>query len=440
VKRRILAWVLPAAVVGVALVATGAATGTIGPSSAKHASTLPASSCGPVQYSGSGKPQFIVPSDLPLQGSSRSQTIEMTKAIAFTLKNRSYKAGKYTVGYQSCDDSTAQAGKWDPAKCSGNAGLYSRDKTVIAVIGTFNSGCAEIEVPVANRAGLQYLSPANTYIGLTHRPALPGEPQKYYPTGRRTYARVVAADDFQAAADLLLMTQTLHKTKVYILNDKEAYGFGIASALQNVAIKSKLLKVVGFEAWNGKAASYEDIASKVNDSGANVVFLGGVECLNGGKLIKDLKAGAPNAAIVGPDGFSSFKDTIKDAGSASNNMWISIAGQPYRFLDASGKAFAKQFGKSIGLTPSKVNPYSNYGATAMALLLDAIAKSDGTRSSVTSRIYSRCYKATAIGDFCLNKNGDTNAGVISFYQVRGQNAPFVKIITPPAALVAKATP
>jgi len=426
-------------VVGVALVATGAATGKIaGPSGAKHASTLPASSCGPVQYGGSGKPKFIVPSDLPLQGSSRSQTIEMTKAIAFTLKNRGYKAGNYTVGYQSCDDSTAQAGKWDPAKCSGNAGLYSRDKTVIGVIGTFNSGCAEIEVPVANRAGLQYLSPANTYIGLTHRPALPGEPNKYYPTGKRTYARVVAADDFQASADLLLMVKTLHKKKVYILNDKEAYGFGIASALQNVSKKSGLIKVVGFQAWDGKAASYEDIATKINNSGADVVFLGGVECLNGGKLIKDIKSGAPNVQIVGPDGFSSFKDTIKDAGSASDGMWISIAGQPYKFLNASGKAFAKAFGKSIGLTAAKVNPYSNYGATAMALMLDAIAKSGGTRSGVSKGIYKKCYKNTAIGNFCLNKNGDTNAGVISFYKVARQDAPFVKVISPSAKLVAQA--
>jgi branched-chain amino acid transport system substrate-binding protein len=438
VKRRILAWVLPAAVVGVALVATGAATGKIGPSSAKHPSTLPASSCGPVKYGGSGTPKFIIPSDLPLQGSSRSQTIEMTKAIEFTFKSRGWKAGKYTVGYQSCDDSTAQAGKWDPAKCSGNAGLYARDKSVIAVIGTFNSGCAEVEVPVANRAGLQYVSPANTYIGLTHRPALAGEPNKYYPTGKRTYARVVAADDFQAAADLLLMVKTLHKKKVYILNDKEAYGFGIAAALRNVSKRSGLIKVVGFQAWDGKAASYEDIATKINNSGADVVFLGGVECLNGGKLIKDIKAGAPKALIIGPDGFSSFKDTIKDAGSASNGMWISIAGQPYKFLSASGKTFAKKFGKSIGLPAAKVNPYSNYGAAATTVVLNAVAKSNGTRASVTAQIYSKCYKNTALGNFCLNKNGDTNVGTISFYQVAGTDAPFRKIINPPASLVAKA--
>ena len=146
-KRYFIVGVSVAGVAALVIAAAGLAR--VGSSSA---TPLPASSCGPLQYGGSGSPQFIVPSDLPLQGSSRAQLIEMSKAIAYTFKQAGYKAGKYTVGYQSCDDSTAQAGKWDPAKCSANAGNYVRDKTVIGVIGTFNSGCAEIEAPILNRA------------------------------------------------------------------------------------------------------------------------------------------------------------------------------------------------------------------------------------------------------------------------------------------------
>ena len=133
------------------------------------------------------------------------------------------------------------------------------------------------------------VSPANTYIGLTHAPALPGEPQKYYPTGKRNYARVVAADDFQGSADVLLAKQ-LKTTPVFVINDKEAYGFGIASAFRNVA-KAAGVKVVGFTAWDPKAASYQDLATKIQNSGAKAVFLGGLECENGGKLIKDLRSG-----------------------------------------------------------------------------------------------------------------------------------------------------
>jgi len=434
VRKRVFIGGLAAAA-AVALAMVGMAI-----SATKGATPLPASSCSGIQ--GPSSAQFIVASDLPLQGSSRSQTIEMTKAIAYEFKQAGYKAGKYTVAYQSCDDSTASAGKWDPAKCSANAGNYARDKSVIGVIATFNSGCAEIEVPITNRAGLQYVSPANTYIGLTHKPALPGEPNKYYPTGKRTYARVVAADDFQGAADVLQL-QALHKKTVYILNDKEAYGFGVASAVKNVANGAKQLgvKVVGFDAWDPKASSYQDLATKIKNSGAQAVFLGGLECENGGKLIKDLRAGLGTGVLLeAPDGFSSFKDTIAHAGSASSGMYISIAGEPYQNLNAAGKKFAKDFGKTIGLAATKVNPYSNYGATAALVMLSAIAKSNGSRSSVSGGVYNQSFTNTPIGNFKLNGNGDTNAGVISIYHVKGNNAAFLKVISPSASLVALAKP
>src|SRR5262249_41249832 len=130
---------------------TTTATSGGGGSSSNGATALPASSCSPIYYEGAGKPNYIIPSGLPLQGSSRTQTEEMVKAIQFELKQKGFKAGNYTIGYQSCDDSTAQAGKWDSGKCSANANAYAANKSVIGVIGTFNSGCAEIEIPILNR-------------------------------------------------------------------------------------------------------------------------------------------------------------------------------------------------------------------------------------------------------------------------------------------------
>ena len=126
--------------VGVLLVVAAAlavAAAALGRSTARQ--VLPSSSCGPVQSAAGSSPQFIVASDLPLQGAGRAQTVEMTKAIAFVLKSHGYKAGKYTLGYQACDDATAQAGKWVSAKCAANSAAYAQDQTVIGVIGTFNS-------------------------------------------------------------------------------------------------------------------------------------------------------------------------------------------------------------------------------------------------------------------------------------------------------------
>ena len=402
------------------------------------ATALPASSCGPIYYQGSGSPNFIIPSDLPLQGSGRTQTIQMTDAIKYILKNAGFKAGKYTVGYQSCDDSTAQAGKWVSGKCSANGNAYAQNKSVIAVLGTFNSGCAEIIIPILNRVGggpVGMVSPANTYVGLTHGGpgTVPGEPEKYYPTGKRNYIRMVAADDFQGAADAQFMQQQGAK-KVFILNDKEAYGLGVATDTKNSAAKLGL-NVVGFTAWDPKASSYEALATRIKQSGADWVFLGGLICENGAKLISDLKAGLPGVKLMAPDGFSDFTAN----GTSAVGMYITVAGQPPENLTGAGKDFVKNFGAQIG---TAVNPYSTYAAQAISVLLAAIAASDGTRPSVTNHLLHTKVTDGILGSFTINSNGDTTKNPVTVYQQVGSGksgtGKTFKVLVPPASLVAAA--
>ncbi|HEX9351117.1 MAG TPA: branched-chain amino acid ABC transporter substrate-binding protein, partial [Gaiellaceae bacterium] len=292
-----------------AFVAAGCGGGG-GGGGGEEATALPSASCGPIRYGGDGKPDFLIASDLPLQGANRSLTTEMADAVDFILKQHDYKAGGKTIGYQSCDDATAQAGSWDSAKCSANARAYANNKSVLGLVGTFNSGCAKLEIPVANRAvdgPLAMVSPANTYPGLTQGgPGTEtGEPDNYYPTGKRNYARVVWNDQFQGAAGALL-ARDLGLKKVYVLTDKETYGNGIANLFSQYAKKVGIETLPGTpQAWDKKASSYDAIATKVKTSGADAVFLGGIVCNNGGKLIKDLKAGlGPDVQIFGPDGWT----------------------------------------------------------------------------------------------------------------------------------------
>jgi branched-chain amino acid transport system substrate-binding protein len=123
-----------------------------------------------VQYQGSGKADYLIASDLPLIGGSRTQTVQMNKAMTYALSQRDWKAGKYKIAFQACNDASAQLAKWDPTKCSANAHAYAGNSSLLGVVGTFNSGCAAIEIPVANKApggGLAMISPANTYGCLT---------------------------------------------------------------------------------------------------------------------------------------------------------------------------------------------------------------------------------------------------------------------------------
>ena len=250
-------------VVALALVATGCG----GDDGGEAPEALPSSSCTAIEYEGDGDPDYIIASDLPLQGASRTQTLQINDAIRKELTDREYKAGDYNIGFQACDDATAQAGKWDSGKCSQNANNYAANDKVIGVIGTFNSGCAAIIIPVLNQApdgGIAMISPANTYPCLTVN--LPGgcdatEPDKYYPSGSRNYARVAPADDYQGAAVAEFMKDQGVK-KVYILNDKEAYGLGVATTTRKSAEfarhRGRRLRGVGSEGGELRVAVQED--------------------------------------------------------------------------------------------------------------------------------------------------------------------------------------
>jgi branched-chain amino acid transport system substrate-binding protein len=373
---------------------------------------LPSSSCTGIEYKGDGDPDYIVASDEPLQGSSRFQTEQIVAAIRYQLDQQDWKAGDYNIGLQSCDDATAQAGKWDSGKCSQNANAYAANDKVIGVIGTFNSGCAAIEIPVLNQApdgGIGMVSPANTYPCLTVN--LPGgcdstEPDKYYPSGTRNYIRVVAHDAYQGAAVAEFM-QAQGVKSVYILNDKEAYGLGVATTTRKAAA-SVGIKIAGFEAWDPKATSYTSQMQKIKASGADALFLGGLIDENGAQVIKDKVAvlGPNDGAVklLAPDGFTT-QATIDEAGPASAGMFMSIAGVPIDTFKGAALDFIDGLRKGP-LQGQAIDPYSIYGGQAAQVLLTAIEKSDGTRADVIKKLFETSVTNGLLGSFNIDENGD----------------------------------
>jgi len=426
-------------VLGVLLVcamSTVVATALAG--SSRHSVTaLPASSCGKLQYTGSGSPQYIIGSDFPLQGSNRALTTEMARAVQFILAQNKWMAGKYSVGFQSCDDSTAAAGGYDTGKCTANANAYAADSAVLGIVGTFNSGCAKIEIPINNRASVAMVSPSNTYPGLTVSAppgTAPGEPGVYYPTGKRNYARVVWTDLSQGASDVLFMKNTLHLHDVYVLTDKTTYGAGIATIFKNDA-KKEGVKIAGYQAWNVNGTSFQSLATQVKQSGADGVFLGGNVCFEGGKVIKDLRSvlGASFPIMV-PDGFTPASATYTTSGGTAVGVYVSQPGVPTNQLKGAGKTFATAFAKVNG--GKAPDPYTAYAAQAAEVLLGAIAASDGTRASVVSHLTNLSINNGILGSFKINKNGDTTLGIVTIQQIDKSktNQHFVTLLTPPTSL------
>jgi len=375
---------------------------------------LPASSCAPLEYEGEGDPELILATDFPMQGGSRTQTLQIVDATRFLLEEQDWKAGDYNIALQVCDDATAQAAKWDPDKCSRNAHAYAQNEHVIAVHGTFNSGCAAIEIPVLNQApggGLLLFSPANTYGCLTE-PCAGNEPEKYYPTGKRNYARVAPSDPNQAAV-VAEFAKSKGVKSVYILNDKEAYGLGVAKNFQGAA-EALGIRVLGFGAFDPKQPNFRAIFTRIRATDPDAIFIGGLVDENSGQLINDkVSVLGPNTdtpadgtMLLLPDGYTTDAVFQRSEGGTPNarGAFFSVAGVGIDKYKGAALDFVNKF--KPRLKGRAIDPYAILGAQAARVVLDAIERSDGTRASVVEEVFKTKIDDGLIGSFEINENGD----------------------------------
>jgi branched-chain amino acid transport system substrate-binding protein len=263
-------------------------------------------------------------------------------------------------------------------------------------MGTYNSGCAKIIVPILNQApggAMSMVSNANTNPGLT-KVWNPGEPDIYYPKGVRNYARVCTTDDIQGAA-AAQFAKELGIKSVYVLNDTETYGQGVAQAFTTEAKKQGLTVLSSGaygEGWDKKQTSYEALFTKIKALKPDMVYVGGIFDNNGGPLVKDkVKVLGDNTVVklMGPDGFTGYPDLNKMPEAAG--MYLSFAGLSTDLLLANaptgaGAKFVSSYKKAYGKEP--VGSYPLYGVAAVQVILAAIAKSNGTRQGVTNAIFS----------------------------------------------------
>jgi len=310
---------------------------------------------------------------------------------------------------------------------------------VVGVIGTFNSPCAAIEIPITNRVQLAMLSPANSLVGLTQKGATSsaGEPDKYYPTRKRNYARVIPADNFQGAADAQYV-KSLGVKSVYVLDDKEPYGQGIAKNFAGAARKLGI-KVLGIESWDPTAgATYQSLFQQIGAKKPELIFLGGLTDSNGGQLIKDkdsvLGPNNGNVKLMGSDGLAQTSTITQSGTSNAEGMYMSASTLPVGTLKGPGKAFVEGFAKSEHLSVDRLQPYAVYGAQAAEVMVDAIKRSDGTRPSVLAAMFKTNLSNAILGKVQFNQFGDTTQAKVTVYRAVGGQLKVIKQITPDPAL------
>lgn len=423
-------------VASMALAACGgsAATATQAPATSAPATSAPATSApatsAPSTTSGG---TLKIVSSLPMTGSSltQTQTIVNAEQLRLAQANNQVCGGKYSIEYQAMDDASAATGQWDGAVETENANKAAADKSVIAYLGTFNSGAAKLSIPILNQAGpLLMFSPANTYPGLTHAAAgitAANEPDVYYPTGVRNYARVAATDDLQGPVDVQFMV-SLGVKSLYIVNDQQAYGKGVADSVAQAATAAGIT-VIANEGYDTKAANYQALMTKISTSNngnpPDMVFLGAVVDSNASQVLKDkvsVMGDNTKVKFMGPDG--TFTQAMIDGAGAdvAEGMYASTPGVAKKDLNDIGKKFYDDYAAKYGPTNE---PYAVFGYDLMNGLLYAIENicaqgGDPTdRATVTNAVFAIKDFQGALGTWSIDANGDISLPYFLIAQSQG---------------------
>jgi branched-chain amino acid transport system substrate-binding protein len=384
---------------------------------------------------GGGGKDLTIYSSLPLQGPARTQAVATVNGAKLALEQAGGKVGDFKITFKSLDDSTAQAGGWEPGATSANARKAASDDSAIGYIGEFNSGATAVSLPILNESGVPQVSPGNTAVGITSDDpgAEPGEPDKYYPTGERTYVRVLPKDTFQGAA-LVALAKDEGCASAYILNDKEVYGAGLAKNVE-LSAKDQGLEIKGDDGIDKSAANYRSLGQKVARTGAECMIYTGITANNAVQIFKDMAVALPKAPLLGPEGVgeTGFFDP-KDGGlppDVAKRTRITIPGVAPEEYPPAGKKFLEDYTKKYG----EKNPdrYAVYGYESMSVLLDAIKRAGGDggdRAAVVKALLGTKDREGVFGKYSFDPNGDITLTPYGVYKIKDGALAFDRTVNP----------
>jgi DNA-binding SARP family transcriptional activator/ABC-type branched-subunit amino acid transport system substrate-binding protein len=326
-----------------------------------------AEACAPMLRGPGAAPDAVLVADMPLRSNGRSPIATMVSAMQQTLERQGYRAGSHRIGLLVCDDSTAERGTWDGAKCRANARAYAANRRIVAEIGPYNSPCAQLQLPIAAAAPggpLAMVSPTNT-DPLLNRPGTRA------PVG--AYTRVVATDDRQAQMAARFLRDRGHR-RVFVLDDGDQYSLNLASYFA-AAARAAGLTVGGRASWQGTRRS-EAVIRHVRAARPDVVYVSGLLDNGAGRVVRSLRAAlAPDVTIAGNELLLPVGRLFDRAGAAATGVLIATGSRP----------------------SAAPHPFADLATRATEAALTAIARSDGSRRSVARALRAQP-QFDAIGD------------------------------------------
>ncbi len=350
--------------------------------------------------------QLAIYSSLPLQGPEAQASEQIVNGEKLALADAGGRAGDFKVGYVSLDDANPTTAQWSPGLTASNAKTAADDTSTIAYLGDYDSGATAVSLPLINAAGILQLSPASPYVGLTSSlDAGQDEPERFYPTGRRTFARLQGGDPAQAAAQARLMG-LLGIHSVYVLDDQGAFEMPLADLVARDAGRAQIKVLAHDSIATTPGALFTGEVEKISESHAQAVFLAGSAGTGAATLWRELHHADPRLLLLGSSELASGPFT-NHLGTAAANTYLTtpaLATSQYpapaqRVLDDYRRTFGVQGGAEV-----------LYGYEAMTLVLDAIraaGEHGNDRQTVIDRVLSTRDRDSVIGEYSIEADGES---------------------------------
>lgn len=279
------------------------------------------------------------------------------------------------------------------------------DARVAAVIGHLNSGVTIPASEIYAKAGIPMVSGSATNPAVTER-------------GLKTVFRTVARDDQQGPAIAAYIAGELKAKKVAILDDKTAYGEGLANEVA-AKLKEAKVNVVGRERTTDKETDFKAVLTKIKSRNPDVIFHGGMDA-TGGPMLKQARELGIKAVFTFGDGACTDQMSTL-AGQAAEGMVCSQAGLP---REAASPDFVKDFQAKFG----EIKQYSPYYYDATRAVIEAMKKADSADpAKFAPEIFNVSFTG-ATGPVEFDAKGDRKGAEVTIFRLAGGKIAPVAIV------------
>jgi branched-chain amino acid transport system substrate-binding protein len=355
----------------------------------------------------SGSRTVTIYSSLPLHGPERESSQDMVNAIKLALEEAGGKAAALTVTYVSLDSSTREDGTWTSDRVLDDARQAVRDINAIAYIGERDSAATALSLPLTNEGNILQVSPTSAYDGLTRPGGVrTGEPERFYPSGRRTFGRMVPPDHVQASALVGYMkADGVHK--LAMLGDGEFGGGGLADQVSRAAA-AQGIQVIDKGRIDATKGDLSDHAADVAGTGADAFLFAGEGGTGAARIFQAVAAAAPRMLLFGPAAIAdpTFLGALSPA--IQRRVRITTPTLPPRLLPASARAFRARFRTAFGRQPAPEALLSYEATEAILSAIRGAGAKGNDRGAVIKAFFAIRDRHSVLGTYSIDRYGDTS--------------------------------